>query len=393
MRVLSVTNLYPNPWQPHRAPFNRHQLRLLGERLPVQVLAPISWTDEWNLRRAGAEALPKGRRETRDGLVVDHPRYFFPPRVGRQWYGHFFQWSISKCFRRAVAEFKPTIIHAPWAYPDGWAAVRLAHQAGLPAVVQVHGSDVKLLEQFPARKFRTIEALQAADGIIAVSQDLANTIQSLGVDVRKIRVIYDGIDPTWFSPGDRVTARKQLGLPTGETILLFVGNLVPVKAVDVLFEAFAKLINAGTSARLVLIGSGSERAKLAQLAKNLLIQDRIQFQGALPQSELPNWYRAANLFVLPSHSEGVPNVLLEASACGISWVASRVGGIPEIAHLGESYLVTPNQPGELANVLQQAIANGSLDRKLPLPEQKLRTEAVVELEAALRSVEESRTSQ
>src|SRR5436305_306505 len=193
MRVLGLTSLYPSPLQPHRAPFNRHQFRLLGERFAVRVIAPIAWTDELAARRRGAAPLPSDRRVTHDGLPVEHPRYYYPPRVLRGWYGHCFRESARRAFDRAVAESRPDVVHAPFAYPDGWAAVQLGHEHGLPVVVQVHGSDVRLLDRFPGRRRRTVEALRAADGVIAVSQDLADTVVRLGVDPDRLLTVYDGI--------------------------------------------------------------------------------------------------------------------------------------------------------------------------------------------------------
>src|SRR5205823_10798887 len=142
--------------------------RLLNERCPVRVIAPIAWTDEWRLGRL------RQRRVTRDGITVDHPRYWFPPKMTRGRYGHWYRWSVGKTFANAMREFQPEIVFAPWAYPDGWAAVSLAREFNLKVVVQVHGSEVKLLDDFPAKRKRTIEALTAADGVVAVSQDLAN---------------------------------------------------------------------------------------------------------------------------------------------------------------------------------------------------------------------------
>src|SRR3954453_11178355 len=87
MRILALTNLYPNPLQPHRGTFNRQQLRALAERHEVTVIAPISWTDEVAARRNKCAALLRGDRGVQlDGLSVWHPRYIFPPRVLRGWY-------------------------------------------------------------------------------------------------------------------------------------------------------------------------------------------------------------------------------------------------------------------------------------------------------------------
>ena len=384
MRVLAVTNLYPNPIQPHRAPFNRHQLRLLGERHPVRVIAPVAWTDEVALARAGRGRLDRSRAASLDGLPVEHPRYYFPPRVARGCYGHCYAASVRGAFRRAVRDFAPDVVFAPWAYPDGWAAVRLARRAGLPAVVQVHGSDVKLLDRSEARRRRTAEALAGADGVVAVSRDLRDRVVALGVPAGRVAVIYDGVDPLVFRPGDRASARAALDFPGGwpdGPVLLFIGNLVAVKGVDLLLRALAGL----PSARLVLVGAGPERASLGRLAGGLGVAGRVTFLGSLPQAALPGWYRAADLFVLPSRSEGVPNVLLEASACGTPWVASRVGGIPEMPAHASRRLVAPDRPAELAAAISAALAAGPPD-PADLPRPKARAEAVDELEAVLCEV-------
>lgn len=384
MRVLALTNLYPNPYQPHRATFNRHQFRLLNDRHPVRVIAPIAWTDELKARWAGQPPLPPGRRVTHDGLTVDHPRYLFPPKVGRHWYGHFFRAAVGPAFRRAVDEFRPDLVFAPWAYPDGWAAGRLARKAGLPVVLQCHGSDVLLLDQHPSRKRRTVEAVTAADGVVAVSRDIADRLIRLGVPADRVRVIIDGVDQRVFHPGSQTEARRVVGLPDdGPPVLLFIGNLVDVKAIDVLLEACGVLHRENFPVRAVVVGGGPLRAKLEQQAAALGLAERVRFTGPLPQHTLPDWYRAADLFVLPSHSEGVPNVLLEASACGTPWVASRVGGISEIAHLGISRLVPPNTPAELAAAIRESL---TAPPQTPPPGPKAREQAVDELIAFLTEV-------
>src|SRR5688572_5831514 len=139
MRILAITNLYPSPCHPGRAPFNRQQFRALAERHAVSVIAPVAWTDELTSRWRHGTRLSASRRVTCDGMTVDHPRYLFPVKVLRGWYGRCFRRSVRATFERARREFRPDVVLGSWAYPDGWAAVKLAHAAGLPAVVKVHG--------------------------------------------------------------------------------------------------------------------------------------------------------------------------------------------------------------------------------------------------------------
>lgn len=365
MRILAITNLYPNPLEPHRGTFNRQQFRALAERHAVRVIAPISWTDERAARRKGgpAAAMPADRHADVDGLRVDHPRYWFTPRVLRSRYGHFFRRSIRPAFDRAVAEFRPDLVLAAWAYPDGWAAVELGHRAGLPVVVKVHGSDILTLPQVPGRGPRTAEAMRNADGVIAVSRDLADKVVAMGADPARVWVVYDGIDSGRFNPGPKQEARRKLNMPGDESVMLFVGNLVPVKGVETLIDACAELARAGRRFRCYLVGQGPLRDTLRAQAERLGLAERVTFVGPVMHAELPDWFRAADVFILPSRSEGVPCVLLEAAACLTPFVASRVGGIPEIAHLNTGRLVEPGRPGELADAVTEVLSTAAADSR------------------------------
>lgn len=388
MRVLTLTTLYPNPLQPHRATFNRHQVRLLSERHPVRVVAPIAWTDELASRKRTTDRIPGSRRVSLDGLTVAHPRYFFPPKVMRGQYGRFYESSVRSTVNRVIAEFRPDLIYTPWAYPDGWAAVRLARRAGIPAVIKVHGSDVLLLGQHEARRKPTAEALRQADAVIAVSRDLAERVVGLGADPARVHVVYDGIDTEEFRPGSLVDARTRLGLDPVVPVILSVGNLVPVKGQDILIDACAILAGRGVNFMCHLIGQGPLRARLERRAGERGLGDRFRMPGAVANHLLPDWYRAANVFALPSHSEGVPNVLLEAASCGTPFVASRVGGIPEIAHLVRSHLVAPGDANDLAKALSERLSQppGPVHEASPV---RHRSETVTDLERIFSAVTRS----
>ena len=354
MKILALTNLYPNPLQPHRAAFNRHRFRFLAEHHQVRLIAPVSWRDEWALRGTGAR-IPPDRCTTCDGIAVEHPRYWYTPGALRGQYGRFFEASVRPAFDRAVRELEPDIVLATWAYPDGWAAVRLARRHGLPVAVLVHGSDVRRMDEFAARRAGTREALCGADGVIAVSADLAARVVALGAAPDRVATVLDGVDRSLFHPGDRAAARQRLGLGEDRRHLLYIGNLLPVKGVDVLLQACRVLDAKRQDWCLHLVGDGAERARLQAQAQDAGLADKVVFHGAQPQTALPDWLRAADLFVLPSRSEGIPNVLLEASACATPYVASRVGGIPEIAALGAGVLVPPEQPQALAEAIGHAL--------------------------------------
>lgn len=356
MRILTLTNLYPNPFQPQRATFNRQMIRALAAEHEVSVISPIAWTDEWAARRGGSPPLPRGRRMTWDGIAVEYPRFVFTPRVLRGWYGRFYRWSIGPAFRRSLAAGRPDLVFATWAYPDGWAAVDLAHEAGLPAVLKVHGSDILQLKHHPSRRRGTTEALRRADRVVAVSRDLARKVVELGADPARVHVVYEGIDAALFCPGDRGEARRRLGLDPDRTILLYVGNLLPVKGGDVLIDTCARLLARGVEFDLHVIGNGPLRPTLERMARAKGLDGQTRFHGVIAHDQLPDWFRSASVLVLPSRSEGVPNVLREAAACGTPFAATAVGGVPEIAHLGDSRLAPPEDPMRLAEVIEELIS-------------------------------------
>jgi glycosyltransferase involved in cell wall biosynthesis len=355
MRILIVTNLFPSPIHPGRAPFNLRQFRALAERHEVRVIAPIAFTDELRAWRRGE---PIGsRRVVRDGLVVEHPRYGFTPRLMRGLYGHFYERCLRSSFRRLVAESRPDAVLACWTYPDGWATARLARSLDLPCAIKMHGSDVLTPTPQSSRAARTTEALRAADRLIAVSEHLASAAIARGADPTRITVVRNGVDRSCFCPGARAEARRELGLDGADEIILFAGNLVKVKGPDTLMRAFASVAAARPRARCVFLGEGPARAEVESIAERAALLDRVRWQGAVPPERMPTWFRAADLLVVPSRSEGIPNVLLEASACGTPWIATRVGGIPELVQGGASggRLVPPDDPASLGQAIATSL--------------------------------------
>jgi len=385
MRILALTNLYPNPLQPVRGTFNRQQLRALAERHDVRVIAPISWTDEWSLRRKGAAPLPPDRRVTLDGINVSHPKYWFPPKVLRSRYGHYMRRSVAAAFSNVLREFRPDLVFSAWAYPDGWAAVELAREAGLPVVVKVHGSDILTLVNTPGRRRRTAEVLKRADAVIAVSQDLADKVIQMGAAPNAVTVVYDGIDSKLFCPGSKEEARSRLQLPREGPIILFVGNLVPVKGTKVLVDACRQLLARNVPFRCYIVGQGPLRDALQRQITDGGLADRVKLVGAVRHELLPDWFRAADVFVLPSFSEGVPCVLLEAAGCRTPFVASRVGGIPEIADLNVGTMITPGRAGELAEAIVGLLGEDSR-RRLKEPYRRSHADGARDIEAVCEQV-------
>jgi glycosyltransferase involved in cell wall biosynthesis len=400
MRVLAITNLFPNPWQPHRATFNRQQFEALAKLHEVRVIAPVAWTHEvaakWKGR--GAEENSAGDSDARK-ITVEHPRYLFPPRMLRGWHGHCLKRCIEGNFWRAVNEFRPEVVLGAWAYPDGWAAMELGRHAGLPVMIKVHGSDVLLLKRNSARRKRTLEALNQAAAVVAVSRHLAGEVMKLGVTPGKVSVVYNGVDGGLFCPGSKRAARRHLGLEgqthggtdnqkdggggNGAALLLFVGNLVAVKGPDVLLEACALLAGRGVRFDCRLIGQGPMKGELERQISEAGLQECVRLTGPRPLTEMAQWYRAADVVVLPSRSEGVPNALMEANACGARMIASDVGGVAEVTDSARMVLIPPENPAALAQALEQSLAQDVSAVDHHPPKQRSWRESAMELGAVL----------
>jgi D-inositol-3-phosphate glycosyltransferase len=163
---------------------------------------------------------------------------------------------------------------------------------------------------------------------------------------------------------DRV--RCKLGLPDDAPIVLFVGRIEPLKGIDVLVQAMARL---DTAARLLVVGGDAKdvqrKTELMEIAATLGIEDRVTFLDAVPHSDLPLYYNAADVCVVPSYYESFGLVALESMACGVPVVVSRVGGLKETVRDGRTgYLVPWRCPEPFAERLELLLSNETLRRKL-----------------------------
>ncbi|MEW5835828.1 MAG: glycosyltransferase family 4 protein [Pseudomonadota bacterium] len=349
LRILVLTNLFPSRFDPRRGTFNRQQFERLGTRHDVEVITAVPLPERL---RKGADRTPFAV----PGLRLRTFVFVYLPRVARSL--HAFFWGASLLAQQGLHLLRGRYdcVLASWAYPDAAAAGWLARRMGWPYVVKVHGSDLNVQAEDPARRPQIRRALGGARAVIAVSHALAAKAVALGVDPARVHVVYNGVDHVRFAPGDRGQARARLGLPAAGRILLYVGNLKAGKGCLDLLEAFAASGLARSGTRLVFVGAGECRTALVSGAAERGCMEAVTLTGAVDHAELADWFRAADLLCLPSHNEGVPNVVLEAMACGIPVVASRVGGIPEVVPEAAGLLVPARDPDALARTLLEALA-------------------------------------
>lgn len=295
------------------------------------------------LRDAGAEVIVVANADRRRGAVRALLKY---SALGRR-------------ARAAARAGGFDVVVGHYLYPTAAFALEAARIAGVPLVLVSHGTDARSVMRDDRFGRAGREALSRADLVVAVSAALRQTLrEDVGVpETVPIEVVNMGFDAGRFGPDP--DARRVLGVPAEERVALFAGNLEPVKGLDVLLDAFERVIARGGADRLVIVGDGPLRSTLEErVAASPALAGDVRFAGQLPQLELARWMAAADAFVLPSRSEGLGLVLLEAMACGTPCVATRVGGVPEILDASCGALVEPGDPVALATAIESVVTQG-----------------------------------
>ena len=194
--------------------------------------------------------------------------------------------------------------------------------------------------------------------ISVLSKPMYEKCIELGASQDRLVIIPNGVDLEKFMIRDRISSRKKLNLPENGKIILFVGSLVPVKGVESLLRAFALLPESETGEyrKLYIVGAGYLDSDLEKLSVDLGIKSNTEFVGPVLHSKLSDWMNAADCLCLPSLSEGHPNVMMEAMACGTPVVASAVGSIPDFVNDSTGYLTTPMDHSDISSKLRECLS-------------------------------------
>jgi len=353
LRGLFICSIFPTPARPNYGLVNAIQLRALAKHMQMRVLSPHPCFPFVNPNHFPAS----GGERAYDGIPVKDMRTWYVP-LSR---GAINGWLYGRCIRPVLADecasFCPDFLLTSFAFPDGVGVSAESRRLNIPWVAILRGTDIHGYSQMPARWRSIVHALQRAFVIIARSRSLAEEVIRAGIAEKRVHVIHNGVDHETFGVRDRDESAKRLGLAAERRRVLFVGSLLPVKSVPTLVEACAELVRRGNSdTDLVLIGEGPERDRIERLITEKQLGQRVQLLGEKPHSEVALWMSASDLICLPSRNEGIPNVILEAFACGKPVVASCVGGIPEVHPGGElGLLFDAGSAPMLADQLRQAL--------------------------------------
>ncbi len=294
-------------------------------------------------------------RSMRDGIVIWRPRHIWWGRNSGIGPERAYTWGVNRAVAR-LGYWRPHLIIADWVVPGGYAASRFASRFQVPLVIRVRGRDLLEIRRLIQRSYRMHNyyrmIFSAAERIICQGEGLFDQLIDTGlVDPHRTLALTNGVDTDYFRPAteaERDTARTMLGLAQNSQIWLFVGRWERAKGSGELAHIIPRLLAQLPEVQMLVVGPVRDFVSRAQL-QNI---PRVHFLGAVPPQEMLKVFRASDLFVLPSHNEGLPNSLLEAMSCGLVSVATSVGGIPYVIKDGENgYLVRPNNLQHLEQML------------------------------------------
>jgi len=262
--------------------------------------------------------------------VVRYPLFEYPP----------YDLALAVRMHEVVREHRLDILHAHYAIPhatSAWIAKEMLENDDVDVriITTLHGTDITLVGQDPSFQSLTKFSIERSDGLTAVSHFLKReTYTAFGCTGCAVEVIHNFVDPVLYDRrAHSPLLREQLGSNGDRAVIMHVSNFRPVKRVRDIVRIFAK-VRREQPAVLVMVGDGPERTSAEQEARELGVQDDTYFLGKI--DVVAPLLASADLFLLPSQSESFGLSALEALACGVPVVASRVGGIPEVVSDGDT---------------------------------------------------------
>lgn len=212
-----------------------------------------------------------------------------------------------------------------------------------------------------------IRILKKVDVFVAVSNEISDDLVQDGFDAKKIFKTTNFIIPDNFFPQmsaeKRNMIKSRLGIDIDKRIITFSGRLVPLKRVDVLLQAVQGVLRSRKDIQVLILGHGELKESLQKMAFNYGIAAFVSFKNSVPN--ILDYLQTTDIFVFPSEKEGMPNSLLEAMACRLPVIATRIGGVVDIVRDGENGLiVTPGNAEELKEAILRLIENTGLAEKI-----------------------------
>lgn len=354
LRVLTLSTLFPDASRPRFGPFVERQTLELAAHPDVElrVFAPVG-LPPWPVSKLGhyrpLSGLPV--HEAWKGLDVYRPRFLHLPGTQGRFDAGMMARALLPMLERLRQEFRFDIIDAEFFFPDGPSAVDLGKALRVPVSIKARGADIHYWGAQPATRGQVSGAGRRAHGLLAVSSAIKADMVAMGMPENRIRVHHTGVDLSLFRPLDRAKAKVELGIDG--PLIVSAGALIPRKRQGLVVDALPAL----PGVMLVLIGDGPDRTALEARAVAHGVADRLRFTGTIDHHALAHWLGAADAMVLPSASEGLANVWVEALACGTPIVITDVGGAREVVEDRIAGHLVPPEPSAISDAAKEILAN------------------------------------
>lgn len=353
MRVLMVSHLYPSRTDSVYGSFVHSQVKALQAwDCQVQVLAPVALApfplyllkEKW--RRF--HATPK--QDDYQGVKVDYPRIIRTPGAALfSLAGWNYYLAMKSRVRRWQRGAPFDLVHAQVAYPDGWAAARLARAMGLPLVLTLHGQELQKIVHWSVKLKKLVQhTLGQAAAVVVPSAKMRDLALANGVDPSRLKVVHNGLDALPLSPlPPGITERL-----AGKRVLLSVGRLEKEKGCQHNIRALAMLRDKHPDLVYLLVGNGTYRDSLNNLAVSLGVAERVIFAGYQTRDQVGAFYAGGQVFSMPSVDESFGIVYLEAMAASLPVIATQGEGIATLVEeSGAGLLVSPGDVEALAGAI------------------------------------------
>jgi teichuronic acid biosynthesis glycosyltransferase TuaC len=350
-RIAIVTPILPVPHDPTRGRFIYEIARSISRLTPTRVFFQQQRYPSLRLLQPRSYQYGVVGDEYRiDGLEVEAYSYPGLPLLSRPCNSRI----SSRALIPRLRSFAPDLILAYWVVPDGHAATIAARALSVPAVIGALGSDIYVRDWLNG--WFTRRTLRSAEAVIAVAEQMRTAIVArYGAQPEQVHTIVNGFNTEVFYARSQQQMRLQLGLPVEARLIVYVGRLVQTKGLNELMAAFTAMAAGRSDLQLAFVGQGALRAELLEAARASGLDRRIHLPGGLTPDAVAQWIGASDLLCLPSWSEGYPNVLVEAIACGRPVVATNVGGTAEIVTPDNGLLVPARDPQRLREALSEAL--------------------------------------
>ena len=313
--------------------------------------------------RLGNGNTPRERIQFHAVDMLSYPLFEYPP----------YTLALASKLREVAVEQELDLVHMHYAIPHAVSAYlareMLRSERRLPVVTTLHGTDITLVGKDPSFLPITRFGIEQSDAVTAISSYLRYATYETFSNKCQIEVIYNFIDAEYYQRSSASASLKQALAPNGEKIILHISTFRPIKRITDCIEVLARIKSLETGSgsqlqvKLVMCGDGPERAGAETLAARLGVERFVDFVGKKPQSDIRDYLSAADLFLLPSESESFGLSALEAMACEVPVLATRVGGVPEVIEEGGcGYLFDIGNVDGMAE-MAMSILNSDEERK------------------------------